>query len=126
MTEKQVQGALRTRRIYESPRRDDGYRVLVDRLWPRGIAKAAAALDEWARDLAPSTELRAWFHADRARFPEFARRYEQELAGRQAELYALAARAGSKPLTLLTAAKDIPHSHVPVLMAGLKRRGRKQ
>ena len=70
---------IRLKRVYESPAEDDGYRVLVERLWPRGIAKAEARLDLWARDLAPSHELRKWFEHDPERWPEFRARYHQEL-----------------------------------------------
>jgi uncharacterized protein YeaO (DUF488 family) len=67
------------KRAYEPAEESDGYRVLVDRLWPRGVSRDRARLDEWARDLAPSTELRSWFGHDPARFPEFRRRYRREL-----------------------------------------------
>ena len=80
---------VRLRRVYEEPSPEDGIRVLVDRLWPRGLTKEKAALDEWVKDVAPSTELRRWYGHDPAQFDEFRRRYEQELAGpEQAEALA--------------------------------------
>ena len=71
---------VRTRRVYDDPSPEDGTRVLVDRIWPRGLAKARAGIDEWARAVAPSTELRRWYGHDPARFEEFRRRYQAELA----------------------------------------------
>lgn len=110
--------AIRVRRIYEPPLPDDGARVLVDRLWPRGVRKAAAALDLWLRDVAPSAPLRRWFGHDPARWPEFTTRYRAELAELAANTGALEplrerARAGS--LTLLHAARDGVHNHAVVL-----------
>jgi uncharacterized protein YeaO (DUF488 family) len=102
------------RRVYDG---SGGYRVLVDRLWPRGITKAEAALDEWLKDAAPSTELRRWYGHDIERFEEFARRYRAEL-GRpptSAALDRLSELACRRPLTLLTATRDIEHSGARVL-----------
>ena len=111
---------IRIRRVYEDPSSDDGARVLVDRVWPRGLRKDAADLDEWAKDVAPSTELRKWYGHDPAKFDEFRRRYYQELEvpparDALAELRDLAVGRG---LTLLTATRDLDHSHAAVL-AGL-------
>jgi uncharacterized protein YeaO (DUF488 family) len=111
---------IRIRRVYEEPAPADGTRVLVDRIWPRGLRKDAAALDEWARDVAPSTELREWYGHDPARFDEFRRRYLEELShsGQRAALGRLRALASSKaprPLTLLTATRDVDHSQAAVL-----------
>lgn len=94
-----------------------GVRVLVDRVWPRGLAKAKARLDEWAKDVAPSTELRQWYGHDPAKFEEFRERYERELdePGRREALRRLAERAERGPLTLLTATKDVEHSQAAVL-----------
>ncbi|CAL9597692.1 DUF488 family protein [Streptomyces sp. NPDC095602] len=112
---------IRLRRVYEPPEPGDGVRVLVDRLWPRGLAKAEARIDEWPKSVTPSTELRRWFHAQDAGsdevFEEFRRRYDAELAGPEAA-EALAhvrdlARKG--PLTLLTAAREPDRSHAAVL-----------
>ncbi|GAA3524106.1 DUF488 family protein [Amycolatopsis ultiminotia] len=104
-------------RVYDPPAPEGGDRVLVDRLWPRGLAKAAAALDDWCRDVAPSTELRRWYGHDPARFAEFARRYRAELAEPAAAkaLAGLHTRASRGPLTLLTATKDPTHSQAAVL-----------
>jgi uncharacterized protein YeaO (DUF488 family) len=97
------------KRVYESPSRSDGVRVLVDRLWPRGLSKADAALDEWFRSLAPSDELRKWFHAQPRHWIVFRKRYLKELAKPASEedlrkLYTLAQKR--KPLTLLYASKN--------------------
>jgi uncharacterized protein YeaO (DUF488 family) len=112
----------RAKRIYAAASDDDGRRVLVDRLWPRGISKAAAGLDDWLRDIAPSDELRVWMHADpEHRYAEFAARYRDELAApeRHADLDALRGSARHGRVTLLTAAKDVAHSHVSVLLSEL-------
>lgn len=114
------QDAIRTKRIYEHPEPSDGYRVLVDRLWPRGVSRERAAVDEWARDLAPTPDLRKWFAHDPDRFEEFARRYEGELA-QNPGLDRLAQRALDAPLTLLYAAADSEHNHAVVLAGALTR-----
>jgi uncharacterized protein YeaO (DUF488 family) len=110
------------RRIYEPVTESDGYRVLVDRLWPRGISKASAAVNEWARDVAPSTDLRRWYGHDPAKFEEFAERYRDELRQRSAVtvLAGLRGRAQQTAVTLLTATRDIPHSGAQVLLAVLR------
>jgi uncharacterized protein YeaO (DUF488 family) len=104
-------------RVYEDPQPGQGARVLVDRIWPRGLRKEAAHLDEWARDVAPSGELRTWYGHDPARFGEFRRRYIAELAqpGASAALGRLRARVAAGPVTLLTATKDVSHSQAAVL-----------
>lgn len=104
-------------RIYDPPMPADGVRVLVDRVWPRGLRKDAARIDEWCKQVAPSTELRRWYAHDPHRFAEFARRYRAELddpqrAGALAHLRALAQQ---RPLTLLTATKNIELSQAAVL-----------
>jgi uncharacterized protein YeaO (DUF488 family) len=113
---------VQVRRVYEEPEPQDGARVLVDRLWPRGLRKDAAHMDEWAKDVAPSTELRKWYAHDPAKFAEFCRRYTAELAtgAPRAALEELAARAAAGPVTLLTATRDAAHSEAAVL-AGLLR-----
>jgi uncharacterized protein YeaO (DUF488 family) len=97
-------------------------RVLVDRLWPRGLSKEAAGIDEWARPVTPSGELRKWFHANGERYEEFARRYREELASPEVsgEVDRLAGLAAERVVTLLTAVKDPEHSHVPVLLGVLR------
>jgi len=105
------------RRVYDEPDASDGARVLVDRVWPRGLRKTDAKLDEWAKDLAPSTALRTWYGHDRAKFSEFRRRYISELnaptpRGKLAQVHAMAA---SRPVTLLTATRDVGISQAAVL-----------
>jgi uncharacterized protein YeaO (DUF488 family) len=102
-------------RVYEPPA--GGTRVLVDRIWPRGISKEAAHLDLWLKDVAPSTALRQWYGHDPAKFEEFRRRYEAELAEPPASdaLRRLEDLMAEKPLVLVTATKDVPHSNAAVL-----------
>lgn len=105
------------RRVQEEPTHNDGTRVLVDRLWPRGIKKADVAFDDWSKDVAPSTELRTWYGHHPERFAEFADRYRAELdteAGRAA-LQRLRSGVRGKRLTLLTATRDVEHSQAAVL-----------
>lgn len=106
---------IRVRRVYDPPEPGaDGVRVLVDRLWPRGLAKEAARVDEWPKAVAPSTELRKWFHGGGSA-AEFRRRYLAELAEAEAELDRLRGLAAAGPVTLLTAVKDPESSHAAVL-----------
>jgi uncharacterized protein YeaO (DUF488 family) len=113
---------IRVRRVYEEPATADGARVLVDRVWPRGLRKDAARLDEWAKDVAPSTELRTWYGHDPAKFDEFKRRYRAELnePGPREGLDRLRALAADRRVTLLTATKAVDISQAEVL-AGLLR-----
>ncbi|MEV4143461.1 DUF488 family protein [Amycolatopsis sp. NPDC049691] len=116
---------VRVRRAYDQPAPEDGVRVLVDRLWPRGIRKDALDLDDWNKDVAPSAELRGWFGHDPEKFAEFSSRYRDELdtvAGRAA-LDRLRALPQGRPLTLITATKDVEHSQAAVL-ADLLRKDR--
>ncbi len=108
---------IRVRRVYEEPSAEDGTRVLVDRVWPRGLRKDAARLDEWAKDVAPSTDLRTWYQHDPAKFTEFRRRYVAELAepGPRDALARLRSEAASGPLTLLTATRELDLSQAAVL-----------
>lgn len=108
---------VRVRRVYEAVRDDDGIRVLVDRIWPRGMTKASAALDEWCKSVAPSTELRKWYGHDPARFVEFATRYRSELKdpARAQGLDHLRELAVGQRLTLLTATKAADISEAQVL-----------
>lgn len=115
---------LRVKRIYTSPEDTDGIRVLVDRLWPRGLSKEAAGLDAWLREVAPSSELRKWFNHEPGKFAEFAKRYEAELAREPAtnELARIWQWAESgRQVTLLYAAKDEQHNHAVVLQGALTR-----
>jgi uncharacterized protein YeaO (DUF488 family) len=107
--------SVRTKRIYEEPEPGDGYRVLIDKLWPRGVAKQAAKLDEWDRDPAPSDGLRRWFGHDPARFAEFRRRYLAELETKSERVDELRRRARRGPLTIVYAARDTAHNNAAVL-----------
>ena len=108
---------VRVRRVYESSEPQDGVRVLVDRLWPRGLSKEAAAVDEWPKALTPSTELRRWYHAGEGSYEEFTHRYEAELAAPEAaELLDRVRESAAKgSVTLLTAVKAPEQSHAAVL-----------
>jgi uncharacterized protein YeaO (DUF488 family) len=108
---------VRIRRVYDEPEDDDGVRVLVDRIWPRGMTKARAALDEWCKDVGPSSELRKWYSHDPAKFEEFTRLYGAELeqAGRARALKHLRNLAADRRLTLLTASKAVDISEAAVL-----------
>ncbi|KUJ66611.1 hypothetical protein ACZ90_34930 [Streptomyces albus subsp. albus] len=108
---------VRVRRVYDTPEADDGARVLVDRLWPRGLAKEDARLDDWAKDAAPSAELRRWYGHAPERYEQFAERYRTELAEApaQAAVDRLRELAAAGQLTLLTAVRDLPHGHARLL-----------
>ncbi len=112
---------VQVKRAREEAAPSDGYRVLVDRLWPRGVSKDGARLDEWARELAPSDELRRWYGHDPDRFEEFRRRYVDELHGRREALAALRRRARQGQLTLVVGARDVTHSNGTVLADVLRR-----
>jgi len=108
--------AISIKRVYDAPSPDDGYRVLVDRLWPRGLTKERAAAAVWLRDIGPSTELRKWYGHDVARWPEFRERYRAELASGGAPLEELRAIASEHDMvTLLFGAKDEEHNQAVVL-----------
>ena len=114
---------VRYRRIYDDASSEDGVRILVDRIWPRGMGKEDAPIDEWMRDVAPSTELRRWYGHDPDRYAEFSRRYLTELREpeRQGALQRLRETASRKRMTLLTAARDLEHSQAAVLAHWLNR-----
>jgi uncharacterized protein YeaO (DUF488 family) len=116
--------AVRLKRAYEPAEAADGYRVLIDRLWPRGVSKEEPHLDEWARELAPSTELRTWFGHAPERFDEFRRRYTAELGGQTEKLRELRRRARKGTLTLVYGARDSEHNDA-VVLAEILRRGRR-
>ncbi|MET9356645.1 DUF488 family protein [Streptomyces sp. NPDC006617] len=109
---------VRVRRVYEPAEPDDGVRVLVDRLWPRGVSKDAARVDEWPKGLTPSTELRRWYHAGEGSYEEFARRYEAELSAPEASelLDRVRKLAEAGDVTLLTSATSPGESHAAVLL----------
>jgi uncharacterized protein YeaO (DUF488 family) len=115
---------IRLKRAYETPAPSDGYRVLIDRLWPRGVRRDEVRLDEWARELAPSSELRRWFGHDPARFVEFRRRYTAELAGQEEKLRELRRRARDGTVTLVFAAHDEEHNDA-VVLAEILRSGKR-
>jgi uncharacterized protein YeaO (DUF488 family) len=112
---------VRLKRAYEAPSREDGTRVLVDRLWPRGVRKEDAAIDHWLKELGPSTALRRWFGHDPARWSDFRRRYRAELAAKPELLAELRALARKGPLTLVYAARDEAHNDAVVLRELLTR-----
>jgi uncharacterized protein YeaO (DUF488 family) len=113
---------VRTKRIYDDAEPGDGYRVLIDHIWPRGVSHERAALDEWARELAPNDDLRRWFGHKPERFAEFRERYRGELAGHADELAELRRRAADGALTILYAARDREHNNA-VVLAELLREG---
>lgn len=106
---------LRLKRAYEAAASDDGVRILVDRLWPRGVSKADAALDDWMKDIAPSTELRKWFGHDPERWAEFQHRYRTELRQHAEALDRIRALAGTRTVTLVYSAHDEQHNDAVVL-----------
>jgi uncharacterized protein YeaO (DUF488 family) len=106
---------VRLKRAYEPPEKTDGTRILVDRLWPRGVSKEAAKLDEWIKEIAPSSELRTWFGHDPRRWDEFRKRYRAELAEHSETLKDLRRRAREGPITLVYSARDEIHNDAVVL-----------
>ena len=108
--------SVRAKRIYEKSRRGDGYRILIDHVWPRGVSRERARLDEWARELAPSDELREWFDHVPTRFAQFRTRYRHEFAAHPERLDELRRRAASRRLTVLYAARDQEHNNAVVLV----------
>jgi uncharacterized protein YeaO (DUF488 family) len=112
---------VRLKRAYDPARPADGHRVLIDRLWPRGISRERAKLDGWEKDLAPSTELRQWFGHEPSRFEEFRRRYIEELRDQRERLTALRRRASEGTLTLVYSAHDAEHNDAVVLLEVLRR-----
>lgn len=123
MTERRSRGptrrlaawSIKLKRAYEPPARSDGMRILIDRLWPRGLSKAQAALDEWAKELAPSTALRQWFGHDARRWTEFRQRYAEELRRHPGEIRRLRVLARERPVTLVYAARDEAHNDAVTL-----------
>ncbi|MFI9049013.1 DUF488 domain-containing protein [Streptomyces sp. NPDC053427] len=122
MAKNDPNSGIRVRRVYDPVDPADGARVLVDRLWPRGLSKDAAQLTEWCKDAAPSSELRRWYRHEGERFEPFAERYREELAQEAARpaLDRLRGLAEEGPLTLLTATKEVGQSHVMVLLGVLR------
>jgi uncharacterized protein YeaO (DUF488 family) len=110
------------RRVYGEPGTDEGRRILVDRIWPRGISKEEAQIDEWMRQVGPSTELRHWFGHDPARWDEFVRRYRAEIAKNPTAFDHLLAEARQGPITLVYGAKDTEHNQAVALKEFLEER----
>jgi uncharacterized protein YeaO (DUF488 family) len=113
---------VQIKRIYDSRMRGDGLRILVDRLWPRGVRKDEAHLYRWAKELAPSTELRRWFNHEPKRWQQFGRRYQKELSQRTAQLEALRNLARRRPITLLYAARNRDENEAVILKRALESR----
>jgi uncharacterized protein YeaO (DUF488 family) len=112
---------IELKRVYATPEAGDGTRVLVERLWPRGLDKQHAKVDEWLKDIAPSTELRQWFAHDPAKWPEFQERYRAELAGKSGLADRLRKMAENDRVTLVFAAKDEQHNNAIVLKRYLEK-----
>ena len=110
------------KRVYEEPGESDGTRILVDRLWPRGLTKERARIDLWLKEIAPSDKLRKWFAHDPKKWPEFQARYAEELKSHAAQFAQLKQEAAKGPVTLLYAAKDEEHNEAVVLQKLLRRK----
>lgn len=106
---------IKTKRVYDAPQKNDGYRLLVDRLWPRGMSKGEAQLDEWMKDVAPSEELRRFYGHDISRWDEFRKRYFEELSDKEELIKAILEKSSQGTVTLLFAAKDSEHSNAAAL-----------
>ncbi|MBO3098718.1 DUF488 domain-containing protein [Gelidibacter pelagius] len=106
---------IQIKRVYEAPSKSDGYRILVDRIWPRGVSKEEAQLDDWNKDLAPTTKLRKWFDHDPDKFDDFSIKYKKELKDKTDALKELCQKAKDQTVTLLYGAKDIEHNQAVVL-----------
>jgi uncharacterized protein YeaO (DUF488 family) len=113
---------LRLKRAYEPAAHADGYRILIDRLWPRGLSKEKAAVNEWMKEVAPSADLRRWFGHDPERWREFRRRYERELRTREELVREIAALASRRRVTLVYGARDEAHNDAVVLAAVVRAR----
>jgi uncharacterized protein YeaO (DUF488 family) len=112
---------IKIKRVYEQPDADDGERILVDRLWPRGLSKQKAQIDMWLKEIAPSTELRVWFAHDPDKWKGFRRKYQTELRHNSDVVMTLAAKAKSGTMTLLYAARDTKHNEAVVLKQVLEK-----
>ena len=115
MSTKIAMDHIKLKRAYEPPASDDGTRILIDRLWPRGVKRSDAAIDEWMKDIAPSTGLRKWFGHDPARWQEFRRRYQSEIRQHPDEFDRLRTLAQNGPITLVFSAHDEAHNDAVVL-----------
>lgn len=115
---------IRITRVYDPPTEEDGTRVLVDRLWPRGVSREDAAIDRWMKELAPSDELRAWFGHDPEKWDAFRERYARELDEKEEAVEALRGEAAGGTLTLVYAARDTEHNNAVALREYLRAEGR--
>jgi uncharacterized protein YeaO (DUF488 family) len=106
---------VKLKRAYDEPSRNDGYRILVDRVWPRGVSKDEAKIDEWLKDIAPTKDLRKWFNHDPEKWPEFKKRYFRHLEERSEAVDEVKQRAAEKTVTLVYAAKDEEHNNAVAL-----------
>lgn len=106
---------IQIKRVYDKPSKSDGYRILIDRIWPRGVSKEDAKLDDWNKDLAPSTELRKWFDHDPDKFDNFSDKYKKELENNTEDLKKLRETAKDNTVTLLYGAKDTEHNQAVIL-----------
>lgn len=114
---------IQSKRIYEEYSKSDGYRVLADRLWPRGVKKQDAHIDLWAKDICPSSDLRKWFHENREAYDIFKKKYIQELESMDVEIKTFLENIEKqKIVTLLSAVKEIDKSHIPILMQFIQKR----
>jgi len=115
---------IRTKRVHENPAPGDGHRILVDRLWPRGVSKARARIDFWAKDIAPSGELRRWYQHEGSKWPEFKRRYFAELADNPGVVDELCDRMGAGPVTFVFSSKETQRNNASALKEYLESRHR--
>ena len=113
---------IKLKRVYEKPAKDDGERILVERLWPRGLTKQKAKVDLWLKDIAPSADLRKWFGHDAEKWDEFRRRYQEELADKNELVKLLRRKASQGVITLVYAARDEEHNSALVLKQALRKR----
>ena len=114
--------SIAIKRAYDKPSAKDGVRILIDRLWPRGLSKAKLKIDAWPRELTPSTDLRKWYGHEPARFAEFRRRYRAELAEHAKEIDALRAMVRGRAATLITATREVDLSHAAVMREIMQRK----
>lgn len=112
--------SITIKRIYEDPSKDDGYRILVDRIWPRGVSKEDAKLDDWDQEIAPTAELRKWFNHEDDKFEEFSKKYQKELKDKKENLTKIHDKAKGHKVTLLYGAKNEKHNQAVVLQKVLK------
>jgi uncharacterized protein YeaO (DUF488 family) len=117
-----VKSVVHIKRVYEAPAKDDGIRILVDRIWPRGLSKQRAAVDTWIKEIAPTSTLRSWFGHDPQRWPEFRERYFKELGSSADAVSRLVALMSDGPVTLLFAARDTERNNASVLAEYIKSR----